>query len=79
MQLVRNYKPNPEQERNYRVALFITMGGNLALAVAKGVVAFISGSAALYADAFCPILHPLGFCRREWKHDAQCECQCKYN
>ena len=51
MQLVRNYKPNPEQERNYRVALFITMGGNLALAVAKGVVAFISGSAALYADA----------------------------
>ena len=51
MQLVRDYKPNPEQERNYRVALFITMGGNLALAVAKGVVAFISGSAALYADA----------------------------
>ncbi len=51
MQWVRNHKPNPEQESNYRTALFITMGGNLALAVAKGVVAFISGSAALYADA----------------------------
>lgn len=51
MQLVRNYKPNPEQERNYRTALVITMGGNLALAVAKGIVAYLSGSAALYADA----------------------------
>jgi len=51
MQWVRDYKPNPEQERNYRTALLITMGGNLALAVAKGIVAYLSGSAALYADA----------------------------
>ena len=51
MQWVRNFKPNPELERNYRNALLITMGGNLALAVAKGIVAYLSGSAALYADA----------------------------
>lgn len=51
MQWVRDYKPNPEQERNYRTALLITMGGNLTLAVAKGIVAYLSGSAALYADA----------------------------
>jgi len=51
MQLVRDHKPNPEQEGNYRTALLITMVGNLALAVAKGIVAYLSGSAALYADA----------------------------
>jgi cation diffusion facilitator family transporter len=51
MQWVRNHKPNPEQERYYRVALFITLGGNLLLAAGKGIVAWLTGSAAIYADA----------------------------
>ena len=51
MQWVRNHKPNPEQSHYYRLALVITMAGNLALAVGKGIVAYISGSAAVYADA----------------------------
>ena len=51
MQWVRNHQPNPEQERFYRVAIFITLGGNLLLAVAKGIVAYLSGSAAIYSDA----------------------------
>lgn len=51
MQWVRNHKPNPEQDRYYRLALVITMAGNLILAVGKGIVAHFSGSAAVYADA----------------------------
>ena len=51
MQWVRNYNANPEQNRSYRVALFLTLGGNLVLAVAKGIVACVSGAAAVYADA----------------------------
>lgn len=51
MQWVRNHTPDPEQERSYRLALFITLGGNLLLAVGKGIVAYLSGSAAVYADA----------------------------
>jgi len=41
----------PRTERSYRLALFITLGGNLLLAVGKGIVAYLSGSAAVYADA----------------------------
>lgn len=51
MQWVRDFQPQPEQNRLYRTALFVTLGGNLFLAVAKGIVAWISGSAAIYSDA----------------------------
>lgn len=51
MQWVRDFQPKPEQNRLYRTALVITLGGNLFLAVAKGIVAWISGSAAVYSDA----------------------------
>jgi cation diffusion facilitator family transporter len=51
MQWVRIQQPDPEQQRFYRVAIFITLFGNLLLAVGKGVVAYLSGSAAIYADA----------------------------
>jgi len=51
MRWVRDYKTQADQNRLYRNALFITMGGNLLLAVSKAVVAAISGSAAIYADA----------------------------
>ncbi|KAF0112225.1 MAG: putative cation efflux protein [Chloroflexi bacterium] len=51
MRWVRDYKPQPDQNRLYRLALFVTLGGNLLLAVSKGIVAAISGSAAIYSDA----------------------------
>lgn len=51
MQWTRDYQPQPEQNRLYRKALVFTLGGNLLLAASKGVVAWISGSAAIYADA----------------------------
>ncbi len=51
MQWVRDFQPQPEQNRLYRTALFVTLGGNLFLAVAKGIVAWVSGSAAIYSDA----------------------------
>jgi len=51
MQWVRNHTPDPEQQQSYKLALFITLGGNLLLAVGKGIVAYLSGSAAVYADA----------------------------
>ena len=48
---VRDYKPQQEQNKLYRTAIIITLGGNLLLAVSKGLVAAVSGSAAIYADA----------------------------
>lgn len=51
MQWVRDFTPQPERERQYRLALAITVGGNLLLALAKAVAASITGSAAIYADA----------------------------
>ncbi len=51
MRWVRDYTPQPDTSRLYRNALWITLGGNLLLASSKGIVAAISGSVALYADA----------------------------
>ncbi len=51
MRWVRDYKPHREQNKLYRNAIIITLGGNLLLAAGKGIVAAISGSAAIYADA----------------------------
>jgi cation diffusion facilitator family transporter len=51
MRWVRDHQPHEDQNRLYRNALFITLGGNLLLAVSKGIVAAISGSAAIYSDA----------------------------
>lgn len=51
MRWIRDYQPQPEQGRLYRQALILTLGGNLLLAVGKGVAAYVSGSVALYADA----------------------------
>jgi divalent metal cation (Fe/Co/Zn/Cd) transporter len=47
MQWVRNYDPRPKQTSLIRQALIITLGGNILLAGIKGLVAYISGSAAL--------------------------------
>ena len=51
MQFIREARPDPVRRRRLKRALFITILGNLGLAVGKGIVAAISGSAALYADA----------------------------
>jgi cation diffusion facilitator family transporter len=51
MRWVRDLQPQAEQNRLYRLALVITLSGNVLLAVSKGIVAAISGSAAVYSDA----------------------------
>jgi cation diffusion facilitator family transporter len=51
MRWVRDYNPRPDQSRLYNQALIITIIGNVVLAASKGVVAYISGSVALFADA----------------------------
>ncbi len=51
MQWVRDYTPDLDRRRLFRQAMIITLIGNIALAIGKGVVAYLSGSVALYADA----------------------------
>jgi divalent metal cation (Fe/Co/Zn/Cd) transporter len=51
MNWVREYTPNNSKNQLYRRALVITVTGNIALAVGKGIAAYLSGSVALYADA----------------------------
>ncbi len=51
MRWVRDYTPQPGVESQYRKALIVTVSGNVLLAVSKGLVAYLSGSVALYADA----------------------------
>jgi len=51
MRWIRSYTPDPAQRRLYRKALIITGAGNLLLAAGKIVAAYLTGSAALYADA----------------------------
>ena len=51
MRWVRDHNPQPDQTRLYNQALILTIVGNVVLAVSKGVVAYISGSVALFADA----------------------------
>lgn len=51
MRWIRDYIPQPDIERQYRQALIVTVTGNVLLAVSKGIVAYLSGSVALYADA----------------------------
>ena len=51
MQYIRDDSPNPARRQLYRQALWITLLGNISLAVGKTIAAYFSGSAALYADA----------------------------
>jgi len=50
MQWIRNQQPDPDRVRAYKTAIFITLIGNLILAVGKAIVTQLTGSAALYAD-----------------------------
>ncbi len=51
MRWVRDYTPQPDENRLYKTALIITVVGNVVLAVSKAFAAYVSGSVALYADA----------------------------
>jgi cation diffusion facilitator family transporter len=51
MRWVREYIPHPDQSKLYRQALWITVVGNVVLASSKGIVAYLTGSVAIYADA----------------------------
>lgn len=51
MRWVRDYRPQPNDHRLFKIALIITIAGNILLAVLKGLVAYFSGSVAVYADA----------------------------
>ena len=51
MRWTREIVPQPDQSRLYRQAMTLTLAGNILLAVSKAVVAAVSGSVALYADA----------------------------
>lgn len=51
MRWTRDYQPEPAQNKLYQIALIITLGGNVLLAASKGIVAYLSGSAAIYSDA----------------------------
>lgn len=51
MRWVRNYTPQTGQAALYRRALWITLAGNIFLAASKGIVAYMTGSAAVFADA----------------------------
>ena len=51
MQLVREVVPQKDQQKLYSTAVWITVGGNVLLAAGKALVAYLSGSAAIYSDA----------------------------
>jgi cation diffusion facilitator family transporter len=51
MNWIRTYSPQPGRSELYRRALVITVAGNVLLAAGKGIAAYLTGSAALYADA----------------------------
>jgi cation diffusion facilitator family transporter len=51
MNWIRTYAPQPGRSTLYRQALVITVGGNIFLAGSKAVAAYLTGSAAIYADA----------------------------
>ncbi len=51
MQWVRKQSIDRQKTILFRKAMWITLGGNLLLAVSKALIAYLTGSVALYADA----------------------------
>jgi cation diffusion facilitator family transporter len=51
MQCVRRESADPRRQRLYRRAILIAIAGNALLAMAKGAVAWLSGSSAVLSDA----------------------------
>ena len=50
-QSVRSHHPDPQRQRLYRRAIAIAIGGNVLLAVAKGMAAWSVDSSAILSDA----------------------------
>ena len=50
MQWIRDHQPDPDRDQAFKTALIITLAGNILLAVGKGIISYLTGSAALYAD-----------------------------
>jgi cation diffusion facilitator family transporter len=50
MEYTREYTPQPGRSRLYTQAIIVTLAGNILLVVSKGIVAYLSGSVALFAD-----------------------------
>lgn len=50
MRLIRDLKPHSEFSQQFRLALVMTLLGNILLAAIKGIAAYQSGSSAIYAD-----------------------------
>ncbi len=50
MQWTRNYSPNPQRDQAYKIALIVTMIGNLILVIGKVTATYFTKSAALYSD-----------------------------
>lgn len=48
---VRSETPNSARQRLYQRAILIAIGGNALLAASKGIVAWVSGSSAVFSDA----------------------------
>jgi cation diffusion facilitator family transporter len=48
---IRTESPDPKRQRLYRNAILIALGGNALLAAAKSVLAWITGSSAIFSDA----------------------------
>ncbi len=51
MQWVRKQTVDPHKNSRYRRAMWVTLIGNILLAAAKALIAYFTGSVALYADA----------------------------
>jgi len=50
MRLIREHTPQPAGDRLFKMALIVTIVGNIVLAITKGIAAHYSGSVALYSD-----------------------------
>ncbi|MBD3375133.1 cation diffusion facilitator family transporter [candidate division KSB1 bacterium] len=48
---IRTDAPDPARQALYRRAIYIAIGGNAILAIAKGLLAWLSGSSAVFSDA----------------------------
>ena len=51
MQWTRDFTPDQDRDHAIKIALIITLTGNIILAVGKGLASYFSGSIALYADS----------------------------
>jgi cation diffusion facilitator family transporter len=69
MQWIRDHQPDPTRDKAIKTALIITLGGNLLLAIGKGIASYVTGSAALYSDtanSFADVIYSLAMILGLW-------------